>query len=130
MVRSPGGSPVNARPSRNTIDSRTVSSLASCPTACRASGGRLSSRSSVMPSQRHSATRDLAVGGLDYLGCFPDGPLPYVGVGVGERALGGVQARGHRRPALYRDRGAPALVEVPDREDAVLVAGLAESILN
>src|SRR5258708_14830224 len=35
----PGGSPVNAGPSRNTIDSRTASSLPSCLTARIASGG-------------------------------------------------------------------------------------------
>src|SRR6266702_3120939 len=121
MVRSPGGSPVNAGPSTNTIDSRTVSSSASRWTARRASGGRPSSKSSLTHSQLHSATRDLVVGRLDDLGRFLDGPLP---------ALSGVQARGHRRPALNRDSGPPALIEVPDREDAVFVAGLAESLLD
>src|SRR5215469_2626247 len=130
MVRSPGGSPVNAGPSRNTIDSRTANSLPSCLTARTASGGRPSSRSSVMHSQRHPATSDLVVSRLDDLGRFLDGPLPDVSVGVSERALGGMQARGHRWSALDRDRGAPSLVEVPDRVDAVFIAGLAESILN
>jgi hypothetical protein len=55
---------------------------------------------------------------LDDLGGFLDGPFPDASVGVSECALGGVQARGHRRPALNRDRGTPALIEVPDREDA------------
>src|SRR3984957_19041957 len=130
MVRSSGGSPVNAGPSRNTIDSRTASSLPNCSTVSSAPDGRTSSRSSVMHSQRHSATRHLAVSRLDDLSRFPDSPLPDVSVGVSQRALRGVQARGHRRPALNRDRGAPALVEVPDREHAVLVGGLAERVLD
>jgi hypothetical protein len=41
-----------------------------------------------------------SVSRLDDLGGFLDGPLPDVSVGVSQRALGGVQARGHRRPAL------------------------------
>ena len=79
-------------------------------------------------SQRPSASRDLVVSRLDDLGGFLDGPLPDVSVGVSECALGGVQARGHRRPALNRDSGTPVLIEVPDREDAVFVAGLAEGV--
>ena len=58
----------------------------------RAAGGSSTSRSSVTGSQRQSATRDLVVGRLDDLGGFPDGPIPYLGVGVGERTLGGVQS--------------------------------------
>ena len=97
----------------------------------RASAARAApGRSSVMYSQRHSATRDLMVSRLDYLGRFADGPLPDVIVGIRERSLSGMQARGYRGPALYGDRGRPALIEVPDREDAVLVAGLAESVLD
>src|ERR1700722_15126957 len=83
-----------------------------------------------MHSQRHSATRDLAVRRLDDLGRFPDSVLADADVRVSERALGGVQARGHRRTALDRDRGTPALIEMPDREHAVLVAGLAERVLD
>src|SRR6185437_12099217 len=76
----------------------------------------------IMHSQRHSAARDLVVSRLGDLGRFLDGPPPDVSVGVSERALGGVQARGYRWSALDRDRGAPALVEVPDRVDAVATA--------
>jgi hypothetical protein len=84
----------------------------------------------VTHSQRQSATRDLVISRLDDLGGLLDGPFPDDSVGVSECALGGVQARGHRRPALNRDRGTPALIEVPDRENAVLVAGLAESVMD
>jgi len=84
----------------------------------------------VTHSQRQSATRHLAVGRLDDLGGFPDGPVPDASVGVGEGALGGMQACGYRGTALDRHRGAPALVEVPDREDAVLVAGLKASWIS
>ena len=55
IVRSPGGSPVNPGPSRNTIGSRTASSSASCRTARTASGGSRSSNSSVTHSQRQSS---------------------------------------------------------------------------
>jgi hypothetical protein len=41
------------------------------------------SRSLVTHSQRHSATRDLVVCGLDDLGCFLDGALTDAGVWVG-----------------------------------------------
>ena len=65
-------------------------------------------------SQRHSATRDLAVGGLDDLGGFPDCLVPDSGVGVGEGSFGGVEPGGDRGPPLDGDGGAPALVEVAD----------------
>jgi hypothetical protein len=39
-------------------------------------------------------------------------------------------ARQLRQEAEERDCGTPALIEVPDREDAVFVAGLAENTLD
>jgi hypothetical protein len=74
-----------------------------------------------MSSQCLSATRDLAVGGLDDLGGFPDCLIPDVGVGVGEGSFGDVEPSGDRGPPLDGDGGAPALVEVADGEDAVLI---------
>ena len=81
-------------------------------------------------SQRHSATRGLAVARLDDLGRFPDCPVPDSRVGVGEGPFGGVEPGGGRGPPLDGDGGAPALVEVADGEDAVLVAGLGEGVLD
>src|ERR1700722_3275954 len=130
MVRSPGGSPVNSRPSRKIIDSRTASSSATWWTAARAAGDSPSSRASVTGSQCQSGTRDLAVGCLDDLGGFPNCLVPDSGVGVGEGSFGGVQPGGDRRPPLDGDGGAPALVEVADGEDTVLVASLREGGLD
>src|SRR5579863_6805475 len=130
MVRSPGGSPVNSRPSRKIIDSRMVSSSATWRTVARAAAGRSSSRSSVTGSQCQSATRDLAVGRLDDLGGFPDCLVPDSGVGVGEGSFGGMEPGGDRGPPLDRNGGAPALVKVADGEDTVLVAGLGEGVLD
>ena len=81
-------------------------------------------------SQCQSATRDLAVGRLDDLGGFPNCLVPDSGVGVGEGSFGGMEPGGNRGPPLDGDGGAPALVEVADGEDAVLVASLAESVLD
>ena len=81
-------------------------------------------------SQCQSGTRDLAVGRLDDLGGFPDGLVPDGGVGVGEGLFGGVEPGGDRGPPLDGDGGAPALVEVADGEDAVLVASLGEGVLD
>jgi len=53
-----------------------------------------------------------------------------VGVGVGESAFRGVQPCRHGRPPLDRDGSSPALVEVPNREDAVFLIGLAEGVLD
>jgi hypothetical protein len=41
-----------------------------------------------------------------------------------------VEPGGDRGPSLYRDGGAPALVEVADGEDAVLVTSLGEGVLG
>src|ERR1700722_11857177 len=130
MVRSPGGSPVNSRPSRKIIDSRTASSSATWRTAAKAAGGSPSSRSSVAGSQCQSGTRDLAVGRLDDLGGFANCLVPDSGVGVGEGSFGGVEPGGDRGPPLDFDGGAPALVEVADGEDTVLVASLGEGVLD
>ena len=54
-------------------------------------------------SHCQSGTRELAVGRLDDFGGVPHGMLPDVSVGVGECALGGVQASGYRGTALDRD---------------------------
>src|SRR5579863_7655123 len=130
MVRSPGGSPVNSRPLRKIIDSRTASSSATWRTAARAAGDSPSSRSSVTGSQCQSGTRDLAVGRLDDLGGFPDCLVPDSGVGVGEGSFGGVEPGGDRGPSFDGDGGAPALVEVADGEDAVFLASLGEGVLD
>jgi hypothetical protein len=76
----------------------------------------------VRGSQCQSATCDLAVGRLDDLGGFPDCLVPDSGVGVGEGSFGGVEPGGDRGPPPEGDGGAPALVEVADGEDTVLVA--------
>ena len=81
-------------------------------------------------SQCQSGTRDLAVGRLDDLGGLPNCLVPHSGVGVGEGLFGGVEPGGDRRPPLDGDGGAPALVEVADGEDAVLVASLGEGVLD
>ena len=81
-------------------------------------------------SQWQSATCDLAVGRLDDLGGFPDCLVPDSGVRVGEGSLGGVEPGGGRGPPPDGDGGAPALVEVADGEDTVLVASLGEGVLD
>ena len=81
-------------------------------------------------SQCQSATRDLAVGRLDDLGGFPDCLVPDGGVGIGEGSLGGVEPGGNRGPPLDSDGGAPALVEVADGEDTVLITSLDEGVLD
>ena len=53
-------------------------------------------------SQCHSATRDLAVGGLDDLGGFPDCLVPDSRVGVGEGPFGGMEPGGDRGLASWR----------------------------
>ena len=83
-----------------------------------------------MGSQCQSATRDLVVGRLDDLGGFPNCLVPDSGVGVGEGSFGGVEPGGDRGPPLDGDGGAPALVEVADREDTVFVASLGEGVLD
>src|SRR5580658_3344225 len=77
-----------------------------------------------------SATRDLAVGRLDDLGGFPHCLVPDSGVGVGEGSFGGVEPGGDRGPPPDGDGGAPALVEVADGEDTVLVARLGKGVLG
>jgi hypothetical protein len=84
----------------------------------------------VTSSQCHSVTRDLAVGRLDDLGGFPDCLVPDSRVRVGEGSFGGVEPGGDRGLPLDGDGGAPALVEVADGEDAVLVASLGEGVLD
>jgi hypothetical protein len=84
----------------------------------------------VTSSRCHSATRDLAVGRLDDLGGFPNCQIPDTRVGIGEGSFGGVEPGGDRGPSLYRDGGAPALVEVADGEDAVLVTSLGGGVLD
>jgi hypothetical protein len=84
----------------------------------------------VTGSQCQSATRDLAVGRLGDLGGFPNCLVPDSRVGVGEGSFGGVEPGGDRWPPLNGDSGTPALVEVADGEDTVLVASLGESVLD
>ena len=81
-------------------------------------------------SQCHLATRDLAVGRLDDLGGFPNCQISDSRVGIGEGSFGGVEPGGDQGPPLDGDRGAPALVEVADGEDTVLVASLGEGVLD
>jgi len=76
----------------------------------------------VTGSQCQSPARDLAVGRLDDLGGFPNCLVSDSGVRVGEGSFGGVEPGGDRGPPLDADGGAPALVEVADGEDTVLVA--------
>jgi hypothetical protein len=78
-VISPGGSPVTCRPSRKIIDSRNGQFLGEVPDPLQ--GSRW---------QPIEPTRDLVVSRLDDLGGFLDGPLPNLGIGVGERVLGGM----------------------------------------
>jgi hypothetical protein len=75
MVRSPGGSPVNAWPYRLlSIRRQPVEQVVSDTSQCQ------------------SATRDLTVGRLDDLGGFLDGPITDVSVWVGECSFSSVQA--------------------------------------
>ena len=85
---------------------------------------------SVTGSQCQSGTRDLAVGRLDDLGGFPNCLVPDSRVRVGEGSFGGVEPGGDRGPPLDGDGGAPALVEVADGENTVLVASLGEGVLD
>src|ERR1700733_1647706 len=75
-------------------------------------------------------TRSLAVGCLDDLGGFPDCLVPDGGGGGGAGPFGGVEPGGDRGPPLDGDGGAPAVVEVADGEDPVLVASLGEGVLD
>jgi hypothetical protein len=59
-----------------------------------------------MSSQCLSAARDLAVGGLDDLGGFPDCLVPDRAVGVGGGSFGGVEPGGDPGPPLDGDGGA------------------------
>lgn len=81
-------------------------------------------------SQCQSATCDLAVSCLDDLSSFPHCLIPDSGVGVGEGSFGGMEPGRDRGPPLDGDGCAPALVEVTDGEDAVLVASLGEGVLD
>ncbi len=90
---------------------------------------RIPSASSRLP-RAVTLTRDLVVGHLDDLGGFPNCLVPDSGVRVGEGSFGGVEPGGDRGPPLDGDGGAPALVEVADGEDTVLVASLGEGVLD
>jgi hypothetical protein len=84
----------------------------------------------VTSSQCQSGTRDLAVGRLDDLGSFPHCLVSDSGIGVGEGSFGGVKPGGDREPPLDGDGGAPALLEVADGEDTVLIARLGKGVLD
>ena len=91
--------------------------------------GRWQSVEQVIGSGSRAA-RDLAVGRLDDRSGFADCLVPDSGVGIGQGSFGDVEPGGDRGPPLDGDGGAPALVEVADREDAVLVAWVKASWIS
>ncbi len=81
-----------------------------------------------MRSARQGFRSRLVSRRLDDLGGFSNCLVPDSGVGVGEGSFGSVEPGGDRGPPLDGDGGAPALVEVADGEDTVLVASLSEGV--